>query len=208
MKVLLRKNVYNLGQIGDVVDVKPGYARNYLLPQQLAYQPSEANIRRVEGEKAADLEELARVKAEIEARAKLIEGKEVTIAARANEEGHLYGSVGPAQIVAALAEQNVFVEPRNIQLDEPIRQLDKYDVTIRFDQDVTAGISVWVVPVREIDSEADADQVDAATPEAQAEIAGTDLPPANIDEVDLAGVDADQAEPAPAENEASETPEE
>jgi large subunit ribosomal protein L9 len=205
MKVLLRKNVYNLGQIGDVVDVKPGYARNYLLPQGLAYQPSEANIRRVEGEKAAYLEELARVKAEIEARAKLIEGKEVTIAARANEEGHLYGSVGPAQIVAALAEQNVFVEPRNIQLDDPIRQLDKYDVTIRFDQEVTAAISVWVVPVREIDSESDAEQVDAATPEAQAEIAGTDLPPANIDEVDPAPVDAEQAEPTPAET--SETPE-
>jgi large subunit ribosomal protein L9 len=181
MKVLLRKNVYNLGQIGDVVDVKPGYARNYLLPQGLAYQPSEGNIKRVEEEKTAYFEELAKIKAEVQARAKVIEGKEVTIAARANEEGHLYGSVGPAQIVAALAEQDVFVELRNVKLEEPIRQLDKYEVTLLFDQDVTAQITVWVVPVRDVDAD---DDVDAATPEAQAEIAGDDVPPANIDEVD------------------------
>ncbi|MFP4355163.1 MAG: 50S ribosomal protein L9 [Phycisphaerae bacterium] len=182
MKVLLRKNVYNLGQIGDVVDVKPGYARNFLLPQGLAYQPSQGNIKRVEEEKAAYFEELAKLKAEFEARAKAIEGTEITIAARANEEGHLYGSVGPAQIVAALAEQDILVEGRNVKLDEPIRQLDKYDVTLSFEQDVTCQIGVWVVPVRDVDAD---EEIDAATPEAQAEISGTDLPPSNIDEVEF-----------------------
>ena len=167
MKVLLRKNVYNLGKIGDVVEVKPGYARNYLLPQGLAYQPTEGNLKRVESEKAAYLEELARQRAELQARADLVNGKEVTIAARANEEGHLYGSVGPAQIVAALGEQGAFVEERNVVLGQPIRQLDKYEVTLRFEEEVTAQIIVWVVPIREEGDEepapaAEAEEADQA----------------------------------------------
>jgi large subunit ribosomal protein L9 len=148
MKVLLRRNVSNLGIIGEVVDVKPGYARNYLVPQGLAIQPTEGNLKRVEAEKAAYLAELAEQRKELEAQAKLVDGKEVTIQARANEEGHLYGSVGPAQITAALAEQNVFVEQNHIKLDEPIRQLDKYEVTVDFGEEVTATVTVWVVPIR------------------------------------------------------------
>ena len=104
MKVLLRKNVGRFGKIGDVVEVKAGYARNYLLPQGLAVRPTEANIRAVEADKQCYLEEVARQRADLEARAAAVQGKEITIAARANEEGHLYGSVGPAQIVSALAE--------------------------------------------------------------------------------------------------------
>jgi large subunit ribosomal protein L9 len=103
MKVLLRRNVLNLGKIGEVVEVKAGYARNFLLPQRLAIAPSAANLRAVEAEKEEYLKELARQKAELEAKAAVIQGKEITISARANEEGHLYGSVGPAQIVAAMA---------------------------------------------------------------------------------------------------------
>ena len=161
MKVLLRKNVANVGKIGDLIDVKPGYARNYLLPQGFAYEPSEANIKQVEREKEKYLAELAKLRAEIEARAALVNGKEVTISARANEEGHLYGSVGPAQIVAALAEQSCFVEAENIVLEEPIRTLDKYDVTLKFGEDVTATIHVWVVPIH---GEAPAEETPAETP--------------------------------------------
>ena len=119
----------------------------YLLPQGLAFQPSAANIRQVELEKKRYLEELAQQRAEIEARAALVDGKEITLVARANEEGHLYGSVGPAQIVAALADQGQFIEPENVALEEPIRQLDRYDVPLRFGHDVTATIQVWVVPL-------------------------------------------------------------
>jgi len=150
MKVLLRRNVKHLGQIGEVVDVKPGYARNYLVPCGLAIEPTEANLRAIEEEKQRYLEELAKQRKEIEARAQVLNGKEITIAARANEEGHLYGSVGPAQIAAALAEENLFVEPSEVMLVEPIRQLDKYDVPLSFDQDVSATIHVWVVPAREV----------------------------------------------------------
>jgi large subunit ribosomal protein L9 len=161
MKVLLRKNVTNVGKIGDLIEVKPGYARNYLLPQGFAYEPTAANVKQVEREKQKYLQELARLRAEIQARAALVDGKEVTISARANEEGHLYGSVGPAQIVAALAEQNCFIDAENVVLDEPIRKLDKYTVALKFAEDVTASISVWVVPIHGEEPQAPADAADA-----------------------------------------------
>ena len=149
MKVLLKQTISKLGKIGDVVDVKPGYARNYLLPQDLATQPTEANVRAIESAKQAYLEELAKQRSEIEAQAAVVNGKEVTIAARANEEGHLYGSIGPAQIAAALANEGVFIDSEHIVLDAPIRQLDKYELQIRFAEGISAGISVWVVPTHE-----------------------------------------------------------
>lgn len=149
MKVLLRRNVSKLGKIGEVVDVKPGYARNYLLPMSLGVAPTEANLKAVEAEKQAYLEELAKLKEELAAKAALVQGKEVTIAARANEEGLLYGSVGPAQISSALAEEKIFIDSRYIRLHEPIRKLDRYNVELEFGEDVTATIHVWVVPVRE-----------------------------------------------------------
>jgi large subunit ribosomal protein L9 len=150
MKILLRENVRNLGTIGEVVDVKPGYARNYLLPEGKAVQPSPANVARVERAKAAYLAQVAREREELQARANALEGKEVTITARANEEGHLYGSIGPAQIAAAMTEAGHDVHPDEIRLPEPIRQLDKYDVTVDFAEEITATIHVWVVPIREV----------------------------------------------------------
>ena len=120
-----------------------------MLPQQLAVEPTPSNLKVVEAEKERYLQELAAMRSELEAKAESFRGKEVTIAARANEEGRLYGSVGPAQIVAALAQQGVFVGVENIVLDSPIRQLDKYDVGLLFGEDVKSMIHVWVVPVRE-----------------------------------------------------------
>jgi large subunit ribosomal protein L9 len=149
MKVLLQKNVSKLGIIGQVVDVKPGYARNYLIPQGFGAAPTAANIKAVEAAKAEYLAQVAKEREALMARAAQINGKEVTLAARANEEGHLYGSVGPAQIAQALAEEGVFVDPDHIVLDEPIRQLDKYEVKVRFAEDIKATIAVWVVPIRE-----------------------------------------------------------
>jgi large subunit ribosomal protein L9 len=165
MKVLLRQNVYNLGQIGDVVDVKPGYARNYLLPQGIGFQPTEANIKKVEEDKQRYLEELAKQRAEMEAKAAVVNDKEVTISARANEEGHLYGSVGPAQIVAALAEENVFIDEKNLVLAQPIRQLDKYDVEVRFNEEVSATVHVWVVPTHDSDARAEPDSQEETSEE-------------------------------------------
>lgn len=149
MKVMLKKHVAKLGTIGDVVEVKPGYARNYLLPLGLAVEPTEANIRAIEVEKLRFQEEAAKDREAQDARAAAIRGKEITISARANEEGQLYGSIGPAQIAAALAAEDVFVDPEHIVLDEPIRKLDKYDVMVRFAKDITTEIYVWVVPTHD-----------------------------------------------------------
>lgn len=162
MKVLLRRNVSKLGKIGDIVDVKSGYARNYLLPEGLATEPTEGNLKAVETEKQAYLEQVAKEKTELELKAAAVRGKEVTISARANEEGRLYGSIGTAQIAAALGENGVLVEPRMIHMDHPIRQLDKYDVEILFGEDVTATIHVWVVPLHDVGEELAAEAPPAA----------------------------------------------
>ena len=183
MKVLLRRNIPKLGTIGDVVEVKAGYARNCLIPQRLALAPSEGNLRAIEAEKQAYLQQLALERKEMETQAQLIQGKEVTIASRANEEGHLYGSVGPAQVAAALAAEGVFIEAEQIVLDTPIRQLDKYDLVVRFGHDVNATIHVWIVPRHGDDDEAEGDEA------AQAEQA--DAPP-----------QADAAEDVPADQSA------
>jgi len=168
MKVLLRHNVKKLGQIGDLVDVKPGYARNYLLPQGLAISPTETNLKIVEAEKKRHLEELAKMREELEAKAAVVKGKEITISARANEEGHLYGSIGPAQIEAALAAENIFIDAKYIELDHPIRQLDKYDVQIRFSPDIASTIHVWVLPSHDSDQARTPDHV-AYDPDATGE---------------------------------------
>ena len=146
MKVLLRRNVHSLGMIGDVVEVKPGYARNYLLPEGMAVKPTRGNLKAVEAEKKEYLAEVAKQRAEMEAKAAAIQDRQAVITTRANPEGHLYGSVGPAQIVAAFAEQGVFLEPANIVMDSPIRQLGSYDVTVRFAPDIKAVIHLAVNP--------------------------------------------------------------
>lgn len=153
MKVLLRRNIPNLGNIGDVVEVRPGYARNYLLPQRLATEPTPGNVKAVESERHRYLEELAKQHAQVEARAELARGKELIILARANEEGHLFGSIGAAQIVAALAKENIFIDSENVLLDEPLRQLDKYDIQLRFAQDITTTIHVWILPIKDDDTD-------------------------------------------------------
>lgn len=170
MKVLLRRNIMNLGKIGEVVTVKDGYARNYLLPQGLAVNPTKANVAAVEAEKAKYLEELAKQQKELRARADALQGKEITIAARANTEGALYGSVGPAQIVAALAEEGIFIEPSTVILDTAIRKLDKHEVQLVFGEDIKATIHVWIVPIHDESAEgenAEADKAPAEPPAAE-----------------------------------------
>lgn len=155
MKVLLRRNIRKLGQIGEVVEVRDGYARNYLIPHGLAAAPTEGNLKAIQAERQAYLAEQAKQRSGMEQRAKSLEGKEFTISARANQEGHLYGSVGPAQVAAAVSGDGFPVDAENIVLDEPIRRLDKYEVPVEFAEDVRANITVWVVPLRELEQGAD-----------------------------------------------------
>jgi len=146
MNVILLENVENLGGIGDLVKVKPGYGRNFLLPQGKAALATDANMkaiqaRRAELEKAA-AEEVAKAKT----RAKSINGVEVVIPANAGSEGKLFGSVGPIDIADALAGIQVVVERAEVRMpDGPIQELGEFVVGIHLHSEVNAEVTVRVV---------------------------------------------------------------
>lgn len=145
MKLLLCKNVEHLGIVGDIVDVKPGYGRNCLLPQGLATSPTSSNVRRLaEARKVAE-KERAEMRTQLERLCESLADVEVTIHAKANEDGVLYGSVGQAEIAAALEEEGHFVKPGKILLETPIRHLDNLVVDIRLADDLRGQVKVWVV---------------------------------------------------------------
>ena len=146
MKVLLRQDVPNLGVIGDIVDVSAGYARNYLLPQNVGVAPTAANLKRIE-EETRQTELAAKQRLDtLKALAAKMTGLSVTIKAKANEQGNLFGSVNEEHIVAALAEEGYKVVPAQVALAAPIRTLDKFRVPIKLAEGVEAEIDVWVVP--------------------------------------------------------------
>ena len=146
MNVILLENVENLGGIGDLVKVKPGYGRNFLLPQGKAALATDTNMkaiqaRRAELEKAA-AEEVAKAKT----RAKAINGVEVVIPANAGSEGKLFGSVGPIDIADALADIQVDVERAEVRMpDGPIHELGEFVVGIHLHSEVNAEVTVRVV---------------------------------------------------------------
>ena len=144
MKVILADDVRGLGHRGDTVTVKPGYARNFLLPQGVAYEATAANLRRLTEEKKKYDEKMLQGKSVAEEAAKKVDGITVTILKKAGEEGHLYGSVTPAEIADALAAKSVEVDRRRIELAEPIRSLGTHTVHVRLHRDVVATLTVDV----------------------------------------------------------------
>ena len=155
MKVLLCEDIDRLGWLGDVVEVKTGYARNYLLPQGLAKVANEAGIRAIAEEKARRSEQRKLDGKRLEVAVKAIEGAEAVIAAKANEQGHLFGSVNERQIAANLREQGFEVRDEIVQLPEHIKDIGTHSVTLKFRDDLTATINVVVV--RDQDSESGED---------------------------------------------------
>jgi len=145
MKVLLVKDVDKLGWLGDVVEVNTGYARNYLIPQHLAKVPSEANLKAIAREKSVRAEQRISDRKRLEAAAEAVEGAEAVIAARANELGHLFGSVGDSEIAANLREQGFEVADEVVQLPEHIKEVGTSQVTLKFAEDLSATVSVVVV---------------------------------------------------------------
>lgn len=153
-EVILRRKVEKLGEIGDVVRVKPGFARNYLLPQGLAYLATEPNKHRLEKERTRALEAEAHERASAEAVAAKVQDVSLTFQVLAGEEGKLYGSVGAGDIVERLAELGFDLEKRQIGLEEPIRTLGAYTVPIKLHPDVQPEIKVWVIKQEEGESPA------------------------------------------------------
>ena len=146
MKVLLCEDIQKLGWLGDIVEVNEGYARNYLLPQGLAKVATEGNIRALAKEKAKRAEQRLRERRRIEKAVEAVNGAEAVLAARANEQGVLFGSITEALIAANLRAQGFEVADEIVKLPEHIKQLGTHNVTLRFADDLTATVRVVVVP--------------------------------------------------------------
>jgi large subunit ribosomal protein L9 len=145
MEIILRQAVENLGKTGDVVNVKPGYARNYLLPHGLAYEATPGNLKRIQQERdrleAAENDR----RGTAQGLAEKLEQVSLTFSARVGEEGKLFGSVTAADITQQLEAQGYHIEKRQIDLHEPIKALGVYRVPIRLHADVKPEVRVWVI---------------------------------------------------------------
>ena len=146
IELLLIQSVDHLGKQGEVVSVKPGYARNYLLPQGLAAIATDHHKRMIEKHKAR-LQEIQNQRlAGLRDLAEQLARQSITIEANANEEGHLYGSVGATDIVSALKRNEVTVTTDQVRLKGPLKELGLYTVNIHLGHEVEAELKVWVVP--------------------------------------------------------------
>jgi large subunit ribosomal protein L9 len=145
MKVILTESLEHVGGAGEIVDVKPGFARNYLLPRKLALVANNGNMAVFEEVQTQRGAQAARDKREAQDRADGLNKASVTIAVAVGEEDRIFGSVTNQQIAELLNEQNFEIDRRTIQLDEPIRALGVYDVPIKLHAEVEATVKVWVV---------------------------------------------------------------
>ncbi len=146
MEVILREDVPSLGKAGQIVKVKPGYARNYLFPRNLAYEATEGNKKRIAAEQAAQNAKRAAEKGVAEAFAARLGATTVVITAKAGDEGKLFGSIGGHDIAEALAKMGHAVDKRRIDLEHPIKAVGEYTVPLKLHGDVTARIRVTVQP--------------------------------------------------------------
>lgn len=146
MKVLLCEDIRKLGWLGDIVEVNEGYARNYLLPHGLAKVTTEANVRAIAQEKGRRAEQRLRERRRIEKAAEAVDGAEAVLAARANEQGVLFGSVTEHMIAANLRAQGFEVADEIVKVAEHIKHVGTHDVILRFAEELTAGVHVVVVP--------------------------------------------------------------
>ncbi len=145
MRLLLLKDVRKLGHVGDIVEVNVGYARNCLVPQRLATDPTDENIQAIEAEKQHAASKRAQRLKEFEVLAKQMAEVTITIEAPANPEGTLYGSVGAVDIATALHALGHAVRPDQVSLDAPIRTVDNRAVTLQFTEEISTQIKLWVV---------------------------------------------------------------
>lgn len=144
MQIILREDIDKLGNRGDVVKVKDGYARNFLLPRKLAVNANESNKKIVEQERQAHLRKEATLKGQAEELGKLMANVTIVIKQKAGENDHLFGSVTAQDIANALEAQKYTIDRKKIVLDEPIKQLGDYKVTVKLHKDVSVEIPVSV----------------------------------------------------------------
>jgi large subunit ribosomal protein L9 len=145
MKVILRQNYEVLGQIGDMVDVKDGYARNYLIPRKIAYIALKGNIRALEEEKKSLNKKMQQELHAAENLSNELEKVSVTIPVQVGEEDKIFGAVTTQMIADSLKEKGYEIDKRKIEIEEPIKALGIYGIDIKLHPSVSAKIKVWVV---------------------------------------------------------------
>lgn len=155
-KILLNESVRHVGRVGDVVEVAPGYARNYLIPHGLAVAPTKDNLKKVEVRKQEVIRQEKELRSKHESIIAKLQTVEVTLERRANEQGHLFGSVGANDIAYALQQQGFEVEASDINLSSKLDQIEKYTVEVKFADDLSTDIKVWVAPDAESKAAIDA----------------------------------------------------
>ena len=147
MKVILIDDIRGLGSRGDVVNVKDGYARNYLLPKNLVREATPGNLKSVEQERRKWALLASKEKEQAEKAAGAVKGTKIVVQKRVGETGQLFGSVTANEIADALTEKGFEVDKRRIELGHPIKTLGTHDVEVRLHKDVTAQIQVEVIPI-------------------------------------------------------------
>ena len=163
-KVLLREDVDDLGARGEIVRVKAGYARNYLLPRNLAVEASAGNVKGIESERAALLKKEAKERSTAEGQAQQIGALQLEFRRKAGEQGALYGSVTSMDVAEALHERGYEIDRHRIHLREPLKRVGEYTVPVRLHREVTIELKVRVAPEGEV-------IVGHLSPEQEAELA-------------------------------------
>ncbi|MBI3894848.1 MAG: 50S ribosomal protein L9 [Acidobacteria bacterium] len=146
MELILREDIPHLGRRGDVVRVSDGYGRNYLLPRKLAVAVTEGNRKVVEQEKSAALRREVHEKSEAEQLAGMLNNATVSVTRKAGETGALFGSVTSMDIAEGLAKLGFQLDRRKILLENPLKQLGEYQIPVRLHRDVTASVTIQIVP--------------------------------------------------------------
>ena len=144
VKLILVESVHGLGEAGDLVKVKPGFARNFLLPQGKAILATASKVKELEHKQRIVAEKVAKEMKDLEASRKQIEGLSLAASARAGDEGKLFGSITTAQIAELLAEKGFEIDRRRIELSEPIKEVGEHQIPVKLHRDIVAKVKLTV----------------------------------------------------------------
>lgn len=180
-KILLREDIDDLGARGEIVRVRAGYARNYLLPRKLAVEATTSNVKQIDQERSALLKREAKERSSAEGQAEQLGKLVLTFKRKAGEQGALYGSVTSMDVTEALQEKGYEIDRHRIHLREPIKRLGEYQVPVRLHRAVSIDLQVHVVPEGEVivghmtpEQEAEVEQHAKGEPAAEDESAGAE----------------------------------
>ncbi|TVQ79002.1 MAG: 50S ribosomal protein L9 [Phycisphaeraceae bacterium] len=160
LQLLLTENVENLGIVGDVVKVRSGFARNYLLPRELATEPSEEKVQALAARRADAERQLVELRKQREGMISKLDNYELTLQRACNDQGLLYGSVTQHDIALALRAAGFDVRDRDVRLGQTIKRIDSYEITVKPESDLEASIKLWVVADRKLESVDDREEME------------------------------------------------